>query len=128
MLDLIKFQIVKKMRLLKILKHFYTIASFSFLAVFCYQGENANKALFIDFDRRTITLTNTLFLSKVSKLIYTNFGELIPKIILIFSHQVKFLRYLLLNTFFTLKLEVFLYTVHCSIIITIVGCYCDVVK
>ena len=47
---------------------------------------------------------------EVSKLIWTNLGVLIPKIILIFSHPVNFLRYLLFYTYFTLKLGVFLYT------------------
>ena len=33
--------------LLKILKHFYKIAQFIYHVVSSYQGENANKALFI---------------------------------------------------------------------------------
>ena len=52
--QLIKFQIVKKVYPLKVLKHFYKIASLSFHIALSYQGENANKALFIDFDRRAI--------------------------------------------------------------------------
>ena len=57
-LDLIKLQIVKKTPLLKTLKHFYKIAQFFYHVVSSYQGENANKALFIYFDRRAIINQN----------------------------------------------------------------------
>ena len=42
----------KKVHPLKILKHFCKIAPLSFRIVSSYPGENANKALFIDFDKR----------------------------------------------------------------------------
>ena len=42
----------KKVHPIKILKHFYEIALFSCHIVSSYQGKNANKALFIEFDRR----------------------------------------------------------------------------
>ena len=54
----IKLQIVKKVYLLKILKDFYLIAPLFYHFVSSYQGENANKAPFIDFDRRAIINQN----------------------------------------------------------------------
>ena len=55
---LIKWQIVKNVHLIKILKHFYKITLFSYYVVSCYERENANKALLIDFDRRAIINQN----------------------------------------------------------------------
>ena len=57
-LDLRKLQMVKKAHLLKILKHFYQFGPHSFYVVTSYQGENANKALFMGFYRRAIINQN----------------------------------------------------------------------
>ena len=50
-LDLIKLQIVKKY-IFKNLETFLLICATFYHVVSSYQGKNANKALFIDFDRR----------------------------------------------------------------------------
>ena len=47
-----------KKKPLKILKHFLKIFPLLCYAVSSYQEENANKALFIDFDRRVIINQN----------------------------------------------------------------------